>query len=554
MQPPDPARIGEQGTREDPEHNGRHSIIDCGSKNKTLLNGEPLVPYQPYPLKDRDRIKICNWTFKFHSESTPIIIGDEQSSTVQRSIDRPAQQQVLEAQPSEKLHALLEISNRLGRTFEEEDLLSQIADLLSNLFKKADRCFVIFRDQNSGKLEAAVTRTRDHAVERALHFSKTIVEKVLESGQALLFDRSGSDDQSFDEPKSAVESRIRSAIVAPLVGRDGQAFGLIQLDLQDPSKTFCPEDLNLLIGVANQAALALENARLYKIAVQAARFEQDMQMARQVQRSFLPATLPAVPGYQFYAFYQAAHNVGGDYYDFISDAKDRFGVFVGDVAGKGVTAALVMAKLSAQARACLLASADLPKAIDRLNELVLQAGSMHRFITLAAISLDPMTHRVTLVNAGHISPLIYRCASNTLETGIDSAKSGFPLGIEANLRCEPVVHQLNPGDCVIVFTDGIIEAGDVHNKQFTLDGVYRAVLHARPNDPDAFAPQQIGDRIVSAVSDHQSGKEQDDDIALVCFGRPATPTPESNEPGRVATAAGPMTESLKAIKELMAKW
>lgn len=534
--------------------NGRYSIVDRGSKNKTHLNGEQLVPFQPQPLKDRDRIKVCNWVFMFHSENTPIVVADNQSSsTVQRAVDRPAQQNLLDAQPSEKLHALLRISNALGKTFDEEELLSQIADILSNLFKKADRCFVIFRDQPTGRLESAVIRTRAQAVDQTLHFSKTIVEKVLDSGQALLFDASTTAGESADEPKSVAESRIRSAIIAPLVDRGGKAFGLIQLDIQDPNKTFCADDLSLLIGVANQAALALENAKLYKISVKAAVIEQDMQMARHVQRSFLPASLPVVPGYQFYAFYQAARNVGGDYYDFISDAQNRFGVFVGDVAGKGVTAALVMAKLCAQARACMLAHADLSRAIHRLNEQILQSGAIHRFITLSANILDPIMHRVTLVNAGHISPLIYRCSSKSLEAGIDYAKSGFPLGIEQNLVCEAACLDLNPGDCVIVFTDGVIEASDVQNKQFGMEGVHRAVLDASPDDAEAFTAQQIGDRIISAVTDYQSGKEQDDDIALVCFGRPATPLPESGEPGKVATATGPMTQSMKAIKELMPK-
>ena len=532
---------------------GRFSIVDCGSKNKTILNGEPLVPYQPHPLKEGDRIKICNWQFTFRSEITPIVVREEESSsTVQRSVDRPSQQQMLDAQSGEKLHALLKISNALGKTFEEDELLQQIADILSKLFKKADRCFVIFRDPTSGKLEAAVSRTRAQGAERTLHFSKTIVEKVLDSGQALLFDVSGEADESGNEPKSVAESRIRSAIIAPLVGRNAKAFGLIQLDTQDANKSFVSEDLNLLIGMANQAALALENARLHKIAVKAAVVEQDMQMARRVQRSFLPASLPQVPGYQFYAFYQAARNVGGDYYDFISDAQNRYGIFVGDVAGKGVTAALVMAKLSAQARACMLAHADLGRAINRLNEQILQSGSIHRFITLSANILDPITHRVTLVNAGHISPLVYRRSSNSLETGIELGKSGFPLGIEHDLQCEPVTVDLSPGDCVIVFTDGVIEAGDVQNRQFTMEGVHRAILRAPRENLDAFTPQQIGDRIVSAVSDHQAGKEQDDDIALVCFGRPLSAI--SNEPAKVATATGPMTESMRAIKDLISKW
>src|SRR5262249_23011531 len=227
---------------------------------------------------------------------------------------------LLEAQSNERLQALLKISNTLGRTFEEEQIISQIADILTDIFKRADRCFVIFRSTNTGKLYPAVTRSRSPLMESTVLFSSTIVEKVLESGDALLFDASKIADDSDGDPKSAVESRIRSAIVAPLIDHDDRAFGLIQLDVHDITSVFTSEDLGLLVVIANQAALALENARLHKLFLSAAKIEQEMQTARLMQRSILPAKLPVVEGYQFQAYYQPARNVGGDYYDFVPDA------------------------------------------------------------------------------------------------------------------------------------------------------------------------------------------------------------------------------------------
>ena len=157
---------------------------------------------------------------------------------------------------------------------------------------------------------------------------------------------------------------------------------------------------------------------LHKVAVELAVKQKDEQLAKEVQRSFLPTSLPKIDGYQFYAFYQAAKNVGGDYYDFIRHANDQLAVLLGDVAGKGMPAALLMAKLSAEARYCLRMYPDLSMAIGRLNEQLLHAGMMDRFVTLSSSLLDPKNHSVTIASAGHESPLVYRRASHTLEVGI----------------------------------------------------------------------------------------------------------------------------------------
>src|SRR5262249_19841967 len=151
-----------------------------------------------------------------------------------------------------------------------------------------------------------------------------------------------------------VDFRIRSVMCVPLCtpeGKtsEGKAFGVIQLDTQDRSKKFTEEDLKLLWGVANQAAIAMDNARLHAEVVARERLQSDLDLARRVQHSFLPSSLPKVAGYEFYAYYQSAQEVGGDYYGFIPLPQDRLVLTLGDVAGKGIAAALLMAKLSSDA-------------------------------------------------------------------------------------------------------------------------------------------------------------------------------------------------------------
>ena len=338
---------------------------------------------------------------------------------------------------------------------------------------------------------------------------------------------------------------------APLVNQDGNAFGLIQLDSQDRNKTFNQDDVRLLVGVANQAAMSLENAKLHKIAVDMAVKQQDEELARKVQRSFLPAKLPEVDGYQFYAFYQAAKNVGGDYYDFIPHTDRRLGVLLGDVAGKGMPAALLMAKLSAEARFCMLANPEISKAVGRLNEQLLQAGMMDRFVTLAACLLDPKGHTVTFVNAGHMSPLIYRRATNSLEEGISNDKSGFPLGMMEGMEYDCAAVELQPGDCVVVYTDGVTDALSLQNTSFGSEGITRAIMSEATVTAESHTSQQIGKRIIAAVQKHNAGQYQNDDIALVCFGRMDDALAGAAESGRISTATGPMTQTMKRVPGMM---
>jgi phosphoserine phosphatase RsbU/P len=243
------------------------------------------------------------------------------------------------------------------------------------------------------------------------------------------------------------------------------------------------------------------------------RLKVDLELARGVQRGFLPVQLPEVPGYEFFAHYESAYEVGGDYYDFIRLPRQRVAVLVGDVAGKGVAAALLMAKLCADARFCMLAEPVSAAAFTRLNSLMNQTGIADRFVTLAAAILDPESHTVTLVNAGHPPPLIYHRATRTVEEAIGNERAGLPLGVLDGFAYASCQVSLEPGDCILAFTDGVTEAMDVNNVQLQTKGVHAAV------QGEAYSPRALGERVVEVVKQFAAGRSQHDDIALVGFGR-----------------------------------
>ncbi len=526
-------------------------IEDLGSRNGTWVNNQEIRT--PTALKDNDRIKICDCLFTYHHETQPsseFEIKDDPNdtpSTVHASVGRMSQQQILEAQPNDRLRALLEVSASLSKTLQEETLLPQIADILFNVFKQADRCFVVLREEHEGneKLIPKVIKTRLVNAETTARMSTKIVRLVLDSGQSLLFeDVHNAGPMALSA--SIAEIRISSVMCAPLINSEGNTYGLIQLDSQDRNKTFKQDDLNLLVGVANQAAVALENARLHKVAVEMAVRQKDEQLAKDVQRSFLPSALPNIPEYQFYAFYQAAKSVGGDYYDFFPQSDDRLAVVLGDVAGKGMPAALLMAKLSAEARISVLTQSSIAKAVGQMNQQLLQAGTMDRFVTLSACLLDPKAHSVTIASAGHQSPLVYRRATNSIDLGIPDNLTGYPLGMIEGIEYESNTIELQPGDCVIVFTDGITDALSADNRPFMMEGVHRAILQEATASPEQRTPQAIGKRLIASVHKFTSGQFQNDDIALVCFGRLEHPgLGELIQGEHVATPSGPMTATMK---------
>jgi serine phosphatase RsbU (regulator of sigma subunit) len=231
-----------------------------------------------------------------------------------------------------------------------------------------------------------------------------------------------------------------------------------------------------------------------------------------VQRGLLPQRLPEVPGYEFFAHYESAYEVGGDYYDFIVLPRGRVAVVLGDVAGKGVVAALLMAKLCADARYCMLTQPDLAAAIGRLNCLMSQSGA-DRFVTLVAAVLDPANHTVTLVNAGHPPPLLYHRATRTAGDAIGHEVAGLPLGIVDGFEYASCQVCLEPGDGILAFTDGVTEAMDVEDVQLQAEGVHAAV------QGECYSPRALGERVVHVVKQFTTGRNQQDDMALVGFGR-----------------------------------
>ena len=192
---------------------------------------------------------------------------------------------------------------------------------------------------------------REDATE-TIRVSRTIVNKVMETQEGIL----SADvmmDEEFNKAQSIADFRIRSMMCAPLIDSLGNSMGVLQIDTVKQSKRFQQEDLEVLLAVAGQAGIAIDNAQMHESALRQRVIERDLELANEVQHGFLPESRPDVAGYEFFDFYRPANQVGGDYFDYLVLPDGRIAVIVADVVGKGVAAALLMAKLSAETRYCL---------------------------------------------------------------------------------------------------------------------------------------------------------------------------------------------------------
>ncbi len=512
-------------------HNGKQfSLADLGSRNGTFLNGHLIT--EPTNLNDGDLIRICDLEFSFHSDedSSQLVessLGTGSSSTfgvmmVDDSEEVSGSRAVtgkidirgtgsgsqLTSSSEVRLAALIEITQNLAKAIELETVLPKVLDTLFKVFVQADRAFIVLRGPND-ELFAKWVKTRQEDQAEAFRISRTVMREVMDTRQAIL-SLDASNDSRFEMANSVSDFKIRSMAVAPLLDSNGEPLGAIQIDTLNARRRFEQPDLELLVSIASQAGVAIENAQLHERLVQQRLVEQDLELARNVQRAFLPAQPPAFPGYQFHNFYQPANQIGGDYFDYIALPDGRLAVIVADVVGHGVAAAMLMAKLSTETRFSLASNHDGAKAITILNERIASLG-VDKFITFLCLILDYDSNRVEIINAGHMAPLWLTSHNKIVEPGDE--QTGVPIGIIDEFVYEKSTIEIADGEKLLLYTDGINEAPNLKGAMF---GIERLKMFLGETNDDV---ERIGEKIVAEVKTFIQGTEQADDMCLVVIGR-----------------------------------
>jgi serine phosphatase RsbU (regulator of sigma subunit) len=495
-------------------------IEDLGSKRGTKLNGVPLVGR--CPLTDGDLIEIGPYGLVYEAGGAARGI----TPTIVREVDASleGQKERSDVHPAERLRAILEIGNELTGVLELDAVLERILAVLFRVFPQAERGFFLFQKPGATSIETRASRVRNPALDR-LTISRTIYHYVTSAGVAILCDDLRRDPR-FSDSKSVEESQARTLMCVPLWDHQRQPIGVLQIDTHGDDSPFRASDLDILVSVAGSVSMAVENARLYEVSVRQRLLEQEIRDARAVQISLLPKESPPLPGYEFWQIYEPAGSVGGDYFDYRPIAPPpgaadpdsvptgrpvRWAIAVGDVCGKGMPAALLMARLSTELRFLLTIDSDPGRVVEQLNRSFHTENATERFSSFLLVVLDCQRHELAVVSAGHMGPMIRRRAGSIEVVGEE--RGGLLLGINSGSRYEVTLTTIEPGDVVVLYTDGIHEAMNDDRDQFGIARLQQAIAGASPS------AHSIGTAIMDAVRRHVGAAAQSDDLTLLCFGR-----------------------------------
>ncbi|MBV8076286.1 MAG: SpoIIE family protein phosphatase [Planctomycetaceae bacterium] len=496
-----------------------YCLEDLGSLNGTRVEGKPVTG--TVLLHDGDRIEICDHKLLFDMPMVAITEGNDSTILGTLATSMPDPGVAPAAGPEQKLHHILEISRNLGDALGLGEVLDRTLETLFAIFPPADRGFVLLNPDQSTLVPDAI-RTR-HDDPRNLTICRTVLEKVMNEGQAILSTDMACDER-FAQSISLVQSEVRTMMCVPLLGREQRPIGILQIDARDDRVRFNQADLDLLVAVAAQVGLAVENARLHENRIELIKTRQEAQDAAAVQKAFLPQSRPQLAGYEFWDCYEPAGFVGGDYFDYLplhlADDTDgepprRLLVALGDVVGKGMPAALMMARLSAAVRLVAFAGLDPVRIMEHLNLEHYEAGVAERFATCLLVQIDAPAQRLTIVTAGHMGPIILRRGEGIEIVGPE--QGGMPLGVTEEMNYRSVGASIAPGDVVVLYTDGVTDAMNPKGKPFG-DKRLRQVILGAPG-----GPSQVGAAILRAVRKHISGAPQADDLTLLCFGPTSPP-------------------------------
>lgn len=411
----------------------------------------------------------------------------------------------------QRLETLYRVSQALGSTLDLDSVLNVVIDQVVEV-TSAERGFLMLGG-TSAELNFRVARGIDQKTIEAPEFevSRGVIERVAETRKAVI--TSDAQGEAWLADRTSVTSlRLRSIMCVPLLVQ-GRFIGLVYVDNRMQAGIFGGDDLDLLQAVANTAAVAIENVRLHMAALEQARLERELEVARQVQESLMPLRPPEIPGFEIIGAWRAAREVGGDFYDFIPRADGQLGIVIGDVTDKGVPAAFFMALARTTLRASLTGRGSTLAGLQQANRLISADSSSGMFVTLFYAGLAPGSKVLSCVSAGHIPPLHYRASERD---AIRLERGGMPLGVDQDGSFAEMRVELRQGDALLLYTDGLVDAIDRQGEFYGWDRLERVLSVSGSSG----AAEMLGS-IEQDVNRFTAGTAPFDDITMVavkCLG------------------------------------
>lgn len=496
-------------------------IEDLGSRNGTAVDGRRISGR--HALSDGQHLRIGDQRLAF-SSSAPLtmehllgsgafaigdLVEEGADSVILSAVEVPVRPELAAGDPEKLLRAAGGLDRAIGASVVLEEVLPRTLDGLFQIFPQAERGFLLLVEPESRRLVVRASKFAPTVEAGPLLLSRSLMDRVMQSRQALL-SADVSADSGIDVRDSVADCGIRSVMCVPFLRADGDVLGVLQLDRRDTRTPFHRNDLDLLAGVATQVTLAIEQAQAHEERLSREQLRRDLELANRVQQALLPSRPPEIPGYESFDYYEPARQISGDFFSYVPLPGGRTAVVLADVSGKGMSAALVMAALAADVRYCLASESDVATAVGRMNESFCRAGWDDRFATFVVAVLDPATHRLSLVNAGHMPPLLRTAAGDVAAIGIEAA--GLPLGVDPETVYQATDVPFPAGATLVCYTDGISEALDHAQRPYGIERLTRVVAAAE-------GAGDAGRRILADVERHAAGQVRSDDICLVCLSR-----------------------------------
>ncbi len=407
----------------------------------------------------------------------------------------------------QELKSLQELGKVISSIFNLEELLRAIVQN-ATMVMKSHRCSIVLVNERTGeffiKIGKGIAEDLDIVENIRLKSGGLVTDWCVQHREPLLVTDFATDER-FPAPPTG-RYRSGSFIAVPLVVNE-QVIGVISITEKMTGTPYDTSDLHLLTIFANQVVIAIENAKLYERLVERERLEKELEIAHHIQMNMLPKDYPTIAGVELSGISVPAKEVGGDYYDFLPLGDGKVGITIGDVAGKGVPAALMMVMIRSVLRAKIMADHDPQTIVTELNGHILADSDPRMFVTLFYAVVDGNTREMRYTNAGHNYPLIFRAAGGEVES---LEHGGLLMGMFEGAAYEQGRVKLEPGDVVLFYTDGIVEAMNERDEMYGFERLCDFVRERLHEPADA-----IRDAIVEDTTRFVGAAPQYDDMTLI---------------------------------------
>ncbi len=399
----------------------------------------------------------------------------------------------------------LPIFSKVVETLSVDQSLEETLDTILGLAFEAiapERAYLLLRDER-GQLQLQAHRTTQQTAHLEVTLPWSIHAHVLQDGKPILV------SQALHEGPHHADASAASLIAAPLLA-GGEVLGMLYMDSPFTPAHFDQTALDLLTTIARVAAIKIENTRLLEARLEKRRFEEELQVASEIQLSLHPTRPPQLAGWDIAGLSFPCREIGGDYYDFIPRGNGRLLLAVGDVAGKGMGAALMMSSVHAALRAQAQTARTLADIVAAVNDYLVENSPENKFLTLFCAELDPAKGHLHYTSAGHDPALLVRADGTSTEL----SAQGIPLGILPNTS--PAIHQVSlfPGDVLVIYTDGLTESLNEQGEILGLERLAQTILKHR-----GLSASRLRDRVEEAVSRFVGRAPAADDLTLVLLRR-----------------------------------